>query len=51
MTYLAGEILVHLIGAFLAGLALGWVIWGLGRRGGDAPRHRRHDGNHPGATG
>ncbi|MCL5775756.1 hypothetical protein M1105_01925 [Limibaculum sp. FT325] len=33
MTYLAGEMLAHLIGAFLAGLALGWVIWGLGRSG------------------
>ncbi|MBK0401119.1 hypothetical protein H0I76_18125 [Limibaculum sp. M0105] len=38
MTYLAGEILVHLIGAFLAGLALGWVIWGLGRSGGEGAR-------------
>jgi hypothetical protein len=34
MTYLAGEIALHLAGAFLVGLGLGWAIWGLGRRGG-----------------
>lgn len=39
MGYLIGEILLHLIVAFGAGLALGWLIWGAGRSGAAARRN------------